>query len=346
MKTHRPYPAPDAGVPAPEETELASLLRAAGPRPEPPARDKEVVKAAALAQWQWTVRQERRRRVFRRASVALAAAALAVVILQPGLRRQLGLGRSVPLGTVEVAMGDVSGGLGTESRPLTVGTDLFPGSLVETAEVGVGSAGSRALLRLVGGSGLRLDDGSRLRLLAEGVLALDRGAIYVDSGPGGAAVEIHTPLGEVRDIGTRFEVRLEEGSSSLRVRVRDGEVELKHAGVTHVAGAGEEMLQGADGTFARGAVKPYGEAWDWVVAILPRFVIEGRSLAEFLRWVAHEGGWELRYSDPSLEAMAAEVVLYGSVEGLALEDAAAAMLAGSGLTHRLTDGALEVRRIR
>src|SRR6185436_7133512 len=45
-------------------------------------------------------------------------------------------------------------------------------------------------------------------------------AIYYANETTGAAITIHTPFGDVRDVGTRFEVRLRD--DALRVRVRDG----------------------------------------------------------------------------------------------------------------------------
>ena len=43
---------------------------------------------------------------------------------------------------------------------------------------------------------------------------LERGAVYVDSGVGPGrhpgSVGIHTPLGVVRDIGTQYEVRVDD----------------------------------------------------------------------------------------------------------------------------------------
>ncbi|MCB1036333.1 MAG: FecR domain-containing protein [Acidobacteria bacterium] len=344
MKNARQNEAPERTT-VPEgkrDAELAALLRTAGPRPLPPAEDKEIVKAAALAQWQWTVRLERRRKRFRQGAMVLAAAAaLAFVAFQPVVRSVLGFGAAESLGTVELAWGRVLAGSGPEATALVAGSELLAGGVVETeAEM---EPASRAVLQLAGGSTLRLDAGSRLRLLGGQNLALDRGALYVDSGPDGAAVEIHTPFGEVRDIGTRFEVRLED-EGALRVRVRDGEVELRHGSETHRAGAGEEMVQQAGGSLRRSRIEAYSPVWAWVGEALPPFRIEGRTLDEFLTWASHEGGWELRYSTPELRSEASRAQLFGSVEGLTLDQALSAMLAGSALTFQLERGVLLVDR--
>ncbi len=73
--------------------------------------------------------------------------------------------------------------------------------------------------------------------------------LQVDSRGSPGSIEIRTALGTARDVGTRFEVRL--GDGALRVRVRDGVVEVDHAGETHEAGAGAELTLDAAGTPAR-----------------------------------------------------------------------------------------------
>ena len=54
--------------------------------------------------------------------------------------------------------------------------------------------------------------------------------------PAPGAFVIRTPLGDIRDLGTAFEVRLRD--ETLRVRVREGRVDLRGA----VAEAGTELI--------------------------------------------------------------------------------------------------------
>ena len=58
---------------------------------------------------------------------------------------------------------------------------------------------------------MRLDADTRLGLVSGSVLELHRGAVYVDSGALAQRLEIRTPFGIARNVGTRFDVRLGSG---------------------------------------------------------------------------------------------------------------------------------------
>ena len=113
------------------------------------------------------------------------------------------------------------------------------------------SAGTLAMT-LTSGVHLRLDASSTARVDSATDVALERGAVYVDSAgahptqPGASPISIHTPAGLVRDIGTQFEVRLDRPAPGIRIRVRDGQVRVTYAnGVDARAGAGEELFSTA-----------------------------------------------------------------------------------------------------
>jgi ferric-dicitrate binding protein FerR (iron transport regulator) len=204
-------------------------------------------------------------------------------------------------------------------------------------------------LRLAGGPTVRLDIQTRLRFVSAAALELERGALYVDSGSGSrhAAIEIRTPVGTARDIGTRFAVRvLDATKPALIVRVRDGEVLTRHRGHSYLTPAGQELLLRRDGTTERRAASPHGPEWDWVLEASPGFDIEGRSLREFLDWVSSETGWRIVFADPGLADSAAGILLHGSIGNLRPDRAPFAVLPGAGLEGEVVDGTLVVRRRR
>jgi|GEM_PF-665336 len=208
------------------------------------------------------------------------------------------------------------------------------------------------------GPSLRLDAGSRARIVSASVIELREGALYVDTGPapgdeagtGGEsehrpAVEIRTPFGVATDIGTRFEVRLlggDAGPDALRVRVREGEVLVEQSGISESAGLGEELTLHADGTLDRSPIDTWGAEWEWVQQTAPPFDIEGRTLRELLGWVARETGWRIRYGDPELAQRADTIVLHGSMGGVTPDQAPDVVLPGAGLSARTVDGTLVV----
>ncbi|MEA2599075.1 MAG: transrane sensor [Acidobacteriota bacterium] len=296
-----------------EEETVRRLLESAGPRPPIPQEDLDAISQAARSAWLTQVRQRtgtstpRPRRPQRALVLGMAAAlALAVGFAWWGSRRA--------------------------PTPSTV-------SWIEALSGPV-------LVQTVGGVTVRLHAETRLRFVSAAVLALERGAIYVDTGSGprsSTAIVVRTPLGTVRDVGTRFAIQVVD-PETLLVRVRDGEVLTEHQGRTDRTPAGQELVLRRDGTVERHAVAIHGPAWEWVLETAPGFEIEGRSLREFLDWVSRETGWQIVFADPELARSAGDTVLHGSLGGLRPDRAPFAVLPGAGLEGKLEDGKLVIRR--
>lgn len=77
--------------------------------------------------------------------------------------------------------------------------------------------------------------GAALRLGDAGLVSLERGRLWVESPPAPSAVPlvVRTPAGDVRVVGTRFELDL-DGAKTLRVRVDRGVVEVQPPGAPAV----------------------------------------------------------------------------------------------------------------
>jgi ferric-dicitrate binding protein FerR (iron transport regulator) len=325
---------------APEEQDLAELLRFAGPRLIPPDERADRVRATVRGTWQQTVdHRRRRRRLVTWTGLAGAAAAAGALIVFNTMPRRTASPAVQIVAAAERVAGNVTiadGSSSTTSQPLSAGRSVSTRSLIRTAD---GIAG----LRLANGTSVRLDSGTELRVLSLTTMELDRGAVYIDSGPDAPGeIEVKTPLGTARDIGTRFEIRL--ASSMLRVRVRDGRVRLDGLGPEAEAGAGWEITQTSQGRITRRAIRIAGSEWDWTARAAAPFQIEGRPLGAFLEWVAREGGWRIIFSDPALETAARGIVLHGSIDGLSPADALAVVLPTCGLTHRETGDTVLIER--
>jgi ferric-dicitrate binding protein FerR (iron transport regulator) len=178
------------------------------------------------------------------------------------------------------------------------------------------------------GATLRLDRETRLRIDSAHTATLLRGAIYYANDRPGVAVTIHTPFGDVRDVGTRFEIRL--GNDSLRVRVRDGAVIVR--GTT--ARAGTELVAGRASVTSR-SIATSGEEWAWIENAAPPIVLEGKSLDEVLQRIAVEKGLTLQRSGP-------DQTLHGDVP-LSVSEALDAATAAAGVTYRIEGDRLIVR---
>lgn len=353
MNEHNQKP---AGMAPPDEEEMVRrLLREAGPRPPIPPEDLDAISAAARSAWREQLQHRarpaapRRRRPLKTFALPLAAA-LAVAF---GLAWWWTL-RRIPLPPAVAWVEEVAGPVLLEARangprriakgdPIPLGAVLYSG----TGEARRG----RASLRLLQGATVRVDVETRLRLASATELELERGALYVDTGSGRlpprsrAAIEVWTPVGTVRDVGTQFAVRIADPEGgALLVRVRDGAVLTRQRGRTFLTPAGQELVLHRDGSADRREVAAHGPGWDWIMETTAGFAIEGRSLREFLDWVSHETGWRIAFADPGLADSAAAIVLHGSIGELRPDQAPAAVLPGAGLEGELRDGTLVVRR--
>lgn len=338
------------GPPATDDG-IGDLIRSAGRRPAVPDDDLAALKDAARSAWRRMAAEQRRRRVRRRSAFALAAS---VLFALAGAWWWLHDGAPVgpqAIATVELVSGRVDAfpGAGDEARvTLSPDDSLSVGAVVETAGAGGGEEASGLVaLRWIRGQSVRLDAGTRLRIVSPSRLALERGAVYVDSrrsaGDGGD-LEIVTALGTVREIGTQYEVRLQDEGGAMLVRVREGEVSVHREGEAHTAARGEQLALLGDGAVARTAMKADDPAWLWVLETAPSIDIEGRSLASFLDWVGRETGREVRYADGKLARSAETIRLHGTIEGLRPDEALAVIVQGSGLDYRLEDGVALVFR--
>jgi ferric-dicitrate binding protein FerR (iron transport regulator) len=314
---------------------VAELVRSAGRLSAPPADELARIKSAVHAAW----RGKTGRRP-RRSGVPLFAVAAAVAALAIGLWLwQWGPSEPVaptPSGVVQAIVGDVS--LETEGAAISAvrGASVPAGTIVTTA------AGSRAALRMPTGHSVRIDAGSRVRVLEAATVDLVSGGVYVDSrgNVSGEPLVVETRLGEIRELGTQFEARLDD--ASLRVRVREGSVILDTGAGSLEVSSGAELELAEDGSVVRREAPRHGHDWTWVTDVAPMMEIEGRSLRQFLEWVARERGWILRFDSLATSAEADSIILDGSIDGLTLDQALEAVLATSRLTHRVDQGVLEI----
>jgi ferric-dicitrate binding protein FerR (iron transport regulator) len=293
---------------------IAALVRLAGRRPPVPEDAARRVREAVHDEWMETISRRRRTRWIGSAAV-VAAAAVTFVILQLTIP-------SPPQPTPQqlvVASGQTNGAV------------IYANVVYEVAN---GNTASLAW----GNAILRLDSGTRVRIASPTELTLDRGAVYVDSHHSG--VVIHTPLGNVRDIGTQFEVRMEP--DRMRVRVREGRVDLQHGGATHSAEAGMELDADAQGGVTPHSIARNGAEWDWVVRAAPPIHLDGRTLSEVVASVTRDEGVTPVWSDAA-SRNAASMRLHGDVP-LTPEEALDTALVASGLTSRIDGDRLIIKR--
>jgi ferric-dicitrate binding protein FerR (iron transport regulator) len=267
-------------------------------------------------------------------AVALAAAAVLVFAIAMTLvnqRRERGTPQAAaPIASTLFVTSEVIFQHDGQARAGRVGEGLRPGTRITTD-------GGRAAIVLANGVELRLDSNTDITLDTEGSMSLDSGALYLDSsrrtGPP-EPVAIAARGAVIRDIGTRYEVRLSD--QELRVRVRDGRVEVASTfGLREADGGGQLRVTSSGIVSGRASIS--GADWDWIVRATRPPQLEGRPLPEFLAWAEREGGRTIRFADPALERENAATIVYGAIDSLTVEEALDVVLPSCGLARR-TDG--------
>lgn len=321
--------------------QLEELLQLAGPRAEVAVERSRRVCLAVREEWRGAIRNRQRRTRLTRILWGLAPAAALALAVGLSLRPQTPEMPAVP--AVQVATVDVAIGSARIERQASEQTGV-PRALQATDAIHVGeliAVGADALtgLELADGRSLRLKSSTRLRFESPTVIWLEEGTLFFDSGsnPGDPSdIQIRTSMGTVYEIGTQFEVMRAAGD--LRVRVREGVIDLERGSRRHRAEVGGELLLAKGEPLRRQSVPVYGPEWDWILALSPRFELEDRPLGEFLEWVSRETGWTMELSERARSASTLAVTLHGSIEGLRPDQALEAVLPTCDLAYRIDDG--------
>lgn len=327
MTTTRTPPAPSDDAP------LERLFEGAARRPAPPDDDVREVRAALHATWREVVqaRHVRRRRIVALAASVVVALA-AVVVWQPPF-----LSGPPPAHAAEVerVQGEVRG---PDGERLSAGDALAAGARLET-----GAAGAVAV-RTLSGASVRIGADTRVVFAESGVVTLDAGRLYVDSGrdagpPATDALVVRTRFGEVTHIGTQY--MTEVGVDELKVSVREGLVRILDDTLSLIVERDERVRVDGHGQVQRARHAGYGAAWAWAEGLAPVPDFDGRPVAAFVRWLGRETGRRVRYATPAAQAVADETRLRGTIDpapGAALD----ILNATTDLRARFDDGEIVV----
>jgi ferric-dicitrate binding protein FerR (iron transport regulator) len=311
---------------------VASLIRAAGRRAQPPEDAYQQVLIAATAAFRGKIAERRgRNRMLLAAAAGVAALTIAFLLQWNATSAQPQVARVARvIGAAELA---ADGGW----KPMTEsGGTLLEGASLRTL------AGGSVALALDGGASLRLAAATELQMDGPRRILLRSGTLYLDNaGSVGAGYQIETPAGIARDIGTQFELRVADGV--LRLRVREGRVEIDRAGEIVKGSAGEQLDIDVLGSVSRSTIAATDTAWQWVETIAPAPDIDGQPASVLLTWVARETGRRLHYESAAVETRAAAVILHGNIRHLAPLAALNVMLATTDLEYALVGDTMEVR---
>ena len=313
---------------------VAQLISSAGRREAPPAHAYEQTLRVATDAWHAKVRARRWRIASAMAASVVLAVGVALIwrVTYPPMAAPAVVARlDKAIGTIEQRTAHGEWSIMTEgANTVAAGTSL------RTAE------NARAGLLLEGGQSLRLAAATEVTLMPAAKVKLAHGRVYVDTGgPGASRVEVLTQAGTAVDIGTQFEIQYQ--AHRFRLRVREGAVMLRREAAEIRSTAGEQLSIESNGAIHRTLVEASDSDWQWVEALAPTPIIDGRSVAVLLAWVARETGRNIQYADRDTQRRTEQTILHGSIDDLAPLEALRVMLATTDLQYRLLqDGSIRI----
>lgn len=310
-----------------DDAGIADLLREVGTREEPSQQLTDEVRLAVHAEWQASVRQERRRRQTWMMGMAAGIASIGLATVVMVKFNQSNVAPLVAAATIERIDGSLSivDGSG-RARVASVGEVIAKNDVVQT------DASTRVAFKFNGGVSVRLDSNSSLRLRSAENVELVAGGLYVDAPLKPAIASeliVDTHAGAVRHLGTQYQVRT--NTNGIDVGVREGRVEVSNVRGVNTAAVGERLRVSLAGDVSHEPLRADDASWRWAVRVAPAFEIENHTLKEFLEWAARESGRRVQFANDAARTAAESVVLKGSIAGLDLDTALTAVLSTTQL---------------
>jgi len=303
-----------------EDDGVEALLRQVGARDEPSAAAMDEVRQAVHAEWRAVVAQRKRQR--RTLTFGIAASIALVAIVASWVLRFAAPEPGIELTVARIeGQGPLVTARGEPTRALLMGESISVGAALSTDDA------TRIALQYGAGTSVRIDRNSTIERVAPDRFLLSAGAVYVDAHPqvaADASLVIETRAGEVRHLGTQYQVR--QSPETVEVSIREGRVEIVRTNGAALASAGERVRITPGDEIERSVISAQDPDWAWAEAAAPSFEIHDRTLAEFLEWAARETGRQVVYASREAQRAAETLKLRGSVAGLDPETALTAVL--------------------
>jgi ferric-dicitrate binding protein FerR (iron transport regulator) len=199
-------------------------------------------------------------------------------------------------------------------------------------------AGAFASLSFDNGINLRLGESSTVRFVGRDEIVLSKGEVYIDSHRYTDNFKVVTEFGEAVDVGTQFLVGVDD--DRWAVQVREGKVNVSDDDIDFAVEPGSRIEVARDNTVKMKQVSATDMSWRWSERVRPDYVITGKSLHQYLGWVAGETGKRLQYASVVAEQQARQVRLGGPIDGYTAIESLPVVLKGTN--HRLLESSEQV----
>ena len=163
-----------------------------------------------------------------------------------------------------------------------------------------------------GGGSLRIDADSRVTFVSATVIELESGRIYFDSMNLDVVFEVHTKHGVVTHMGTQY--MSEVSPQSLTVSVREGQVSVDGLYFDEIAEDRQQLTLNGSARPEVLSIARHGDNWEWVEETAPAASFDGKTVFEFLQWVARETGFKIEFQNDRVKTVAETKHLHGEVD--------------------------------
>lgn len=289
-----------------DDSPIETLLSSAELRPVPRSDRREEIFCE--------LRQELRDSNYKRARgrfigrFGIAAAILAAVFLTLDFGSKSDTGDLLASSALQRVVGEnlnINGAAVSQADGLEY---IFrPGDTIET-----GSDTLISVLWHTSGS-LRVGASSELDLVGEERVDLRRGNLYFDSKmhdlTSSSKIEVETPLGVIRNVGTQFVVQV--ANSDLIIGVREGEVKFR--GGPHDFTIYQGQSAHIDSSYGIEILPLDGSSkfWGWPAEVAPKFHADGKILLDVIYWIGRETGRKIEFESNAARRLAASHELRG-----------------------------------
>lgn len=278
-----------------DDEAVAQLLQAGGKRAAPPkAFMSEVEKNTRLA-WQQAVQAEKRKRQKQWLGVAATAACMALVFF-------IALPKSAVQPEFMAKINSQSGEVF-----LSTGGPISLGSQIRTQNGYISLELPDHTLMVLGAN-------SELHFTGPAEVALLQGQMYVDSPDHTTQVLIHTPRGDIVDIGTQYQVNV--SPEALTVAMREGLTEITVGKDVYQASVNQhqgDVVQISQHGVVRSQVARDDASWQWVRDGYSDFNLQQATVSELLNWASRVTAHSVEYSSEQVASQARQVRFSGGL---------------------------------
>ena len=297
-----------------DDDELASLLQAAGKRSVPSPEVSDKIRQSTHAAWLDAVQ---------------AAKANPVTTASNNPPKQRARWSQVWAIAATVVVGFMAFmllpklSLFTNTTPVVAQLMMSNGQIAikPSLHAKVINAGARLSTQNDGLIAIQLTDNTKITLAKNtqiivanaGLIKLLQGRIYVDSPDANTSIIVATPLGEIVDIGTQYEVSV--SPQMLGVTMREGVTQISLAGKTlygRVAeGFGDAITVDAQLNVTHAKVATTDEHWQWTQSAVSDFNLHNATAHDLLHWASRVTGKKIIYASPQVQRTAEQTHLSG-----------------------------------